>query len=395
MAVEFKRPFATDSTKSLKRAVDEINVQFGCIGCPFSGERISIAIPDIRPENAIFAESPYFFEFKKKENIGNLGNPILYYLREDKLPIVPLDEVKEKRAIACNNPGAFAVPDSFDKVTCPAASIAHPNVYGAQEYAKAIIAALPPLEDFIYLPQTIKATLLNVKLTDHTITNNVINSKIFFRAGAQERTYPESQVAIPITSGQPFNLPNGFEIASTLKGHQEFVGAALSLVGLYVLPPTLPGTQLSPLAIAVGKAFNTKNNVISNTYTDTVTVRGYDQRGYPHELTAEITFRIIVTNIGSNVEPTNPVQLIGTNQNDLLRGTNDSDTMRGLEGDDKIYGFDGNDTMFGDSGSDYIYGDNGNDGIQGSDGNDFLYGEMGDDNIIGETGDDIIRICRQ
>jgi hypothetical protein len=386
------RTFASDSTYFLKLAVDEINGPSGCIGCPFSGERISLAIPDFRPENAILAERPYVFEFYRKENIGNLGLPLLYYFRENKLPVGVLDEVKEERAHACNNPGIFSVPNSFDSITCPVASIGHPNFDGAKEYARAITAVLPPLEDFIYPPRDIKATFLNVKLTDN-IGGSIINSKILFAAGSQNRAYPESYTAISITPGQPINLPDGFEIISTLKGHQEFIGAHLSQVGLYRmrLPPALPGVfepHGDPLTITVGKTFNTKNNIISNTYTDTAVIIGFDRRNIPHQLSAEVTYRITATNTGSNVEPVNPVQLMGTSQNDLLRGTNDSDTMRGLEGDDQVYGFDGNDTAFGDLGLDYIYGGNGSDKIFGSDGNDFLYGEMGHDDINGETGDD-------
>ena len=90
-----------------------------------------------KKENAIFAENPFVYNFDKKQNIGN---PILYYQREGKLPIIAIDppEVKLGREQACNNPGPFAIPHGFDSVTCPVASIGHPNSLGATAYARII-----------------------------------------------------------------------------------------------------------------------------------------------------------------------------------------------------------------------------------------------------------------
>jgi hypothetical protein len=132
--------FYTWSTYAFHTAAWNANLENPCQPCPFKGKRISVADPKFGKENAIFAEIPFFYEFKKKENIGNLGSPELYYLRENKLPITVLDphEVKVDREHACNNPGPLALPGSFDKITCAIASIAHPNADGARQYSRTI-----------------------------------------------------------------------------------------------------------------------------------------------------------------------------------------------------------------------------------------------------------------
>jgi lysophospholipase L1-like esterase len=136
--------FRTVSSEMLQKAVNEVNAEYPCKFCPFSGPRISYANPNFGSHNTIFAEQPFLYGFNKKQNIGNLGNPLLYYLRENKLPITAVDHgiVKAQREHVCTNPGPFALPNSFNRMTCAVASIGHPNPEGAARYADVINSIL-------------------------------------------------------------------------------------------------------------------------------------------------------------------------------------------------------------------------------------------------------------
>jgi hypothetical protein len=172
------------STRYLSQAVSEINQKYGCPfehlvpgqGCPFEGKRISLAIPDIRDENAIFAcgvagqlipnlpgiSSPLFdispsydaicsgahpniFGFKLISiPIRYLKDPYIYYKATDKLPIRPIDSLAAERGQACKYPGPGAtIANGFDRDTCPIASAFHPNPEGSWKFAEAIIRSLP------------------------------------------------------------------------------------------------------------------------------------------------------------------------------------------------------------------------------------------------------------
>jgi subtilisin family serine protease len=76
-----------------------------------------------------------------------------------------------------------------------------------------------------------------------------------------------------------------------------------------------------------------------------------------------------------------PVELIGTEGDDVLTGTNGADLISGLGGNDILQGLGGNDQISGGSGNDLI---------SGGDGQDTLAGEAGNDNINGDRGDDVI-----
>jgi hypothetical protein len=289
--------FAQDSNQFLKMAVDELNTQVGCIGCIFTGNRISFANPNFGPENALLAEHPYVAGFYKKCCFGNLGNPLLYYVREHKLPIGALDEIKEERANACSNPGTSAVPGSFNGITCPIASIGHPNFEGSKKYAEAINAVLPPLEEFIAPGINIKVKFLNFKLTDN-IRNVNLTAQINFAAGNHGRPYQESNAPIPIPLGQTINLPNDFEVSSTLRG-LNFIGTILVIPELSQIPvihtPFGNSFDRPPLQISAGKSFIiNNNNSTSNTYTDSRATTGYDQFNRQHSLILELTYQLIV-----------------------------------------------------------------------------------------------------
>jgi hypothetical protein len=130
---------------NLDRAVSDINRERPCSACPFNGERISLAIPDIRPENAIFTVKSNVFGFEIKE-VGwkYLKSPLVYYLKTGKLPITPIDSVASTRKSFCENPGDAAIGiNAFSATTCPIASAFHPNPEGEWKYVEAIIKLLP------------------------------------------------------------------------------------------------------------------------------------------------------------------------------------------------------------------------------------------------------------
>ncbi len=94
-----------------------------------------------------------------------------------------------------------------------------------------------------------------------------------------------------------------------------------------------------------------------------------------------------------------PVELIGTEGDDVLTGTNRGDLISGLGGDDIIQGLAGSDEISGGAdndlisagdGNDTVEGNDGQDDILGGDGDDLLNGHSGEDRILGESGDDTI-----
>lgn len=95
----------------------------------------------------------------------------------------------------------------------------------------------------------------------------------------------------------------------------------------------------------------------------------------------------------------NNVDIVGTNNRDILRGTPNSDRIFGLDGDDFIQGLDGNDSIDGGNGSDRILSGSGINTIidgagddillGGTDGDIFLAANAGNDLFRGDTGNDI------
>ena len=86
-----------------------------------------------------------------------------------------------------------------------------------------------------------------------------------------------------------------------------------------------------------------------------------------------------------------PLELIGTEDDDILTGANGDDFIDGLGGDDILQGLGGNDQILGGSGEDLIAAGDGNDTVEGGTGNDNISGNGGNDNITGDDGrDDIL-----
>ena len=83
-----------------------------------------------------------------------------------------------------------------------------------------------------------------------------------------------------------------------------------------------------------------------------------------------------------------PVTIIGTPGDDILRGTIGDDVVHGMGGNDRIFGFDGNDIICGGTGKDRLVGGKGNDRLLGQGGNDRLFGQAGRDNMDGGAGRD-------
>ncbi len=82
--------------------------------------------------------------------------------------------------------------------------------------------------------------------------------------------------------------------------------------------------------------------------------------------------------------------IYGGGGNDRLEGDEGDDTLKADSGSDQLYGGPGNDRLEGGAGNDMLRGGEGDDTIRGGDGNDTLYGEEGEDTLKGDAGDDII-----
>ncbi len=111
--VNLSRIFVEESRAKLRAAVDETNAALE------GGPRIYFADPGFSRQNAVLASDPW-----------------LWGINPDHSP--QDDLVAGSRRVACNLNRARTV---FE--VCEAASIGHPNPRGAQEYAEAIIAAIP------------------------------------------------------------------------------------------------------------------------------------------------------------------------------------------------------------------------------------------------------------
>ncbi|MCY4361383.1 MAG: hypothetical protein OXE42_04230 [Gammaproteobacteria bacterium] len=81
-------------------------------------------------------------------------------------------------------------------------------------------------------------------------------------------------------------------------------------------------------------------------------------------------------------------RLYGGDDDDLLRGGPHNDLLEGGDGDDDLAGGDGNDTLRGEAGDDTLSGDAGNDGLYGGDDDDTLAGGNGTDDLFGNDGND-------
>lgn len=85
------------------------------------------------------------------------------------------------------------------------------------------------------------------------------------------------------------------------------------------------------------------------------------------------------------------LDIIGTDNADILYGTNDGELIKGLAGDDFISASDGDDFLIGGADNDTIGGGDGEDTILGGKGGDLIFAYRGDDVISTGSGNDIIR----
>lgn len=82
--------------------------------------------------------------------------------------------------------------------------------------------------------------------------------------------------------------------------------------------------------------------------------------------------------------------VLGQEDNDTISGNTGSDRLNGNEGDDKLSGGLDNDFVFGSSGFDILFGGRGKDSLNGNDGSDRLFGGRGKDSLNGASGDDTL-----
>jgi Ca2+-binding RTX toxin-like protein len=99
----------------------------------------------------------------------------------------------------------------------------------------------------------------------------------------------------------------------------------------------------------------------------------------------------IVVNIDVNDFHAEGLDIIGTENADILYGTNDGELMNGLAGDDNISASDGDDFILGGADNDTLGGGDGKDIILGETGSDMIFAYTGDDIVHGGEGNDIIR----
>ena len=98
----------------------------------------------------------------------------------------------------------------------------------------------------------------------------------------------------------------------------------------------------------------------------------------------------IVSNIDISGFEGEGLDIIGTENADILFGTNDGELIDGLGGDDEISASDGDDLVIGGAGADTIGAGDGGDLILGNGGGDLIFAYDGDDQIDAGSGSDII-----
>jgi Ca2+-binding RTX toxin-like protein len=80
-------------------------------------------------------------------------------------------------------------------------------------------------------------------------------------------------------------------------------------------------------------------------------------------------------------------EIVGTDEDDVIRGTPERDVIWGGPGDDVIFSSLGNDLICGGAGTDEMHGGRGNDEVYGDAGDeDQVNGNLGDDKIVGGSG---------
>jgi Ca2+-binding RTX toxin-like protein len=81
-------------------------------------------------------------------------------------------------------------------------------------------------------------------------------------------------------------------------------------------------------------------------------------------------------------------ELYGGREDDLIIGGTGRDTLQGDAGKDNLVGEDNDDVLMGNEGADVLFGGNGNDTLAGNSDDDRLLGEAGSDRLTGDTGND-------
>jgi hypothetical protein len=89
------------------------------------------------------------------------------------------------------------------------------------------------------------------------------------------------------------------------------------------------------------------------------------------------------------------VNVVGTNDRDILTGTARADGVFAQGGNDSVRSGEGNDKVCGGDSGDKLFGEAGNDTLLGQDGNDILNGGPGTDVCLGGPGTDELRSCEQ
>ncbi len=109
---------------------------------------------------------------------------------------------------------------------------------------------------------------------------------------------------------------------------------------------------------------------------------GRDQRGAPRDRRCDAGAYELVRCLGE------PVDIVGTPDDDELSGGRGRDVFLGLGGDDELQGSIGRDRVCGGPGHDLLIAGPGDDRISGEGGRDRVKGEAGDDSIRGGRGRD-------
>ncbi|MBP9710975.1 MAG: hypothetical protein KBD50_01805 [Candidatus Pacebacteria bacterium] len=81
--------------------------------------------------------------------------------------------------------------------------------------------------------------------------------------------------------------------------------------------------------------------------------------------------------------------ILGGEDDDLIKGKAGADHLDGAAGNDQIYGGDGTDTLYGGEDDDYLKGGKGDDILYGGDGMDTLHGSAGKDKLYAGAGDHV------
>ncbi|WCM25838.1 cadherin domain-containing protein [Sphingomonas sp. QA11] len=188
---------------------------------------------------------------------------------------------------------------------------------------------------------------------------------------------------------------------------------AISLGSFAVVDPDTAGTPNSSYSYSVsdsrfeivGDVLRLKLGAVLDFEASSVvaiTVTATDQTATPFSIQRSID--IVVTDQDDVLEgDANANTLTGQQNRDRIYGLGGNDTLDGGAGDDRLEGGAGVDRLIGGAGADTLYGGDDSDTLIGGIGNDalyggnnttgvtdFLYGDDGDDLLYGEDGDDYL-----